>query len=159
MLHSYRESIFLIASAINIIGIPIIITLLFKIYDIRLKILEKQTFKAVKDEIAALQELQSLEEEILKKKLAKAEQYPSKDLDNKDIEERIGMIRRLRTMGTDMPFLLESSMYHRVMKCLEPYEEFQRTKDILSIFSEYEKSLADQLVTLKDKDAGIKPMD
>jgi hypothetical protein len=57
-----RSYLIIAASGMGLIGLPILITLLIRMQDVRAKVFEKRSPKAINDELSAFKELQSQEE-------------------------------------------------------------------------------------------------
>ena len=64
-LASIRTILLAITAGMSLIGLPLLVTLLSRVQDVRSKLLEKRTPKAIKDEIAALEELATREREAM----------------------------------------------------------------------------------------------
>jgi len=99
----------------GLIGIPILITLLIRIQDVRAKILEKRSPKAIKDEIAAFEELLAREEKELAEQVDKRKTAIAKAIASVELVNSPNLSRVAEELGR-LQFYTGSAMGRKLMQ-------------------------------------------
>lgn len=160
-LEAVRNLLVLAASGISIIGIPTLITLLFRFYDAKLKLQEKQSSKSVKDEIFALKELQELQIAQLRSEISETESntveagslggIPVHGM----VSPKLGVLKKVQDLSCEIIFDLSSKesrqIFEEIVEHISEYKDCYRegAPELRCLFSKYEESLNKQLGQLE----------
>lgn len=160
-LEAVRNLLVLLASGISIVGIPTLITLLFRFYDAKLKLQEKQSSKSVKDEIFALKELQELQITQLRSKISETE---SNTIEAGPLEgipvygmvmPKFAVLKRVQDLSCKLAFDLSSNegrqIFEEIVEHISEYKDCYRegAPELRCLFSKYEESLTRQVGQLE----------
>jgi hypothetical protein len=160
-LAAVRNVVLALTAGIGAISVPLLVTLLSRAHDVRVKLLEKRTPKAIKDEIAALEELGERESQAIQHRL----QTLTKQLDGArplTVADAAGVERVATELGDFQFFLIGKGrgLYDQVSRILDlpKAPDPRRLSAPLHLLAGYRESLARQTALL-ELDSAKAPLD